>query len=345
MKTYRYTLDKSSKKTICPGCGKKRFVRYVDSQTGAYLPNHYGRCDREMKCTYHLNPYQDGYSKSLRDIGTISKSDSSYKIRSLAQKVSSDSNSNHPIPFEVLKQTLCGYEQNTFMQYLLCKADFPFDPKDVEKAVALYYLGTVCKDYIASTFPFIDINGLVRAIQVKKFNQHNHTAGTDFLHAMIARHHAKTNTPLPDWLKAYQKNEKKVVCLFGEHLLSQYENSPVALVEAPKTAVYASLYFGFPSENNNLLWLATYNLSSFNIERCRVLKGRHVVLFPDLSEDGRAFNLWKKRAKEIEEKLAGTTFSMSDLIEKHAPEKDKYDGYDLADYLIKLDWRLFRKKQ
>lgn len=347
MNAYRFKLEKSSRKHICPSCGKKRFVRYVDLENGAYIPEHYGRCDREVSCAYHLNPYTDGYSKTLQQNETFSQASSTYQARTIASRAYPGSESKHTIPFEVLSKTLRGYERNTFIQYLLSRADFPFAPKDVEKAVSLYYLGTVCKGYMAGavTFPFIDRKGLVRTIQVKKFDQHNHTTGTDFLHSMIARHHAKTSTALPDWLKAYQKNEKKVSCLFGEHLLSQYENSPVALVEAPKTAVYGSLYFGFPWENNSLLWLAAYNLSSLNLEKCRALKGRRIVLFPDLSEEGRAFDLWSKRAGEIEKKLSGTTFLMSDLLEKHAHREGRAKGYDLADYLIRHDWRSFRSQR
>jgi len=32
---------------------------------GNTYQNQYGRCDREIECTYHLNPYKDGYSKMI----------------------------------------------------------------------------------------------------------------------------------------------------------------------------------------------------------------------------------------------------------------------------------------
>ena len=46
METFKYSLDKSSKKHICPNCNKKTFVLYIDTVTGEYLPTDFGRCDR-----------------------------------------------------------------------------------------------------------------------------------------------------------------------------------------------------------------------------------------------------------------------------------------------------------
>ena len=67
MNQHRYKLEKGSKKHHCPECSKRRFVRYIDTDTGEYLPHLYGRCDRESKCAYHLNPYKDGYGKAIRE--------------------------------------------------------------------------------------------------------------------------------------------------------------------------------------------------------------------------------------------------------------------------------------
>lgn len=343
---HRYIFEKGSKKHHCPECTKKRLVRYFDNQTSEYLPEQYGRCDRESKCGYFLNPYKNGYAKAIWEQEQSNKTDWKPNQPKIKKKPL-----NKPIrafiPVEVFNRTRAGYEQNTFIQNLLTRVAFPFEVQDIEKVVSLYHLGTVQNGYRsgANTFPFIDVQGNVRAIQVKQFDAQNHTTGTDFLHSIIEKHHTRNNKRLPKWLEAYKINETKVSCLFGEHLLSKYPYNSVALVEAPKTAIYGTLYFGFPEQPTNLLWLAVYNLSSLNLNKCQALKGRNVYLFPDLSIDGKAFELWNNKATEIQKRLQGTYFHVSDLLEQLAPEQDKKQGKDIADYLIKQNWRLFRKQE
>jgi hypothetical protein len=343
---YRYILEKGSKKHHCPECEKRTFVRYIDTTTGEYLPDLYGRCDRETKCFNHVNPYKNGYAKMIWDKekgqNTTDWKPQKMKTRPKAKvKIQS-----YFIPKEVLQQTLTieGYEQNVFIKNLSSNVPFPFEDKDLEQVISMYYLGTICKGYRkgAVSFPFIDKDRNIRAIQVKQFDKNNHTTGTDFLHAMLDKQYKKKKEPLPQWLNNYQQNEIKVSCLFGEHLLNKYPSNPVALVEAPKSAIYGTLYFGFPEQPENLLWLAVYNLSSLNLNKCKSLKGRNVYLFPDLSENGKAFELWSSKATELENEMLGTRFVVSDLLEQHATDAQRIKGFDLADYLIKQNWRKFR---
>lgn len=162
---------------------------------------------------------------------------------------------------------------------------------------------------------------------------------------MIEKNYTKQKNPLPEWLDSYMKQDLKVSCLFGEHLLKKYPFNPIALVEAPKTAIYGTLYFGLPESHEDLIWLAVYNKSSFSIDKLKVLQGRKVVLFPDLSKDGSTFKEWQNKALEYESRLQGTRFVFSDLLEQLAPPQDKEQGKDIADYLIQLDWRKFRKQK
>jgi hypothetical protein len=344
---HRYTLEKGSRKHRCPDCGKKTFVRYMDSQTGNYLPEQYGRCDREIKCNYYLNPYKEGYSKALwrQERGESAGNWISPEMYRKVPPKPVQQNEPAYIPKDVLQQILNGYERNVFLQNLLSRVPFPIDKTDVEEVAALYYLGTVRNGYRAGaiTFPFIDKAGNVRTVQVKQFDETNHTTGTDFLHSIIEKHCQRKAEPLPDWVQAYSRNELKVSCLFGEHLLPRYTLNPVALVEAPKNAIYGALYFGFPERPENLLWLAVYNLSSLNFEKCRALQGRDVYLFPDLSKDGAAFQVWSRKAKELSERMPGTRFELSDLLETLAPAELREKGADIADVLTGLDWKQVRE--
>jgi hypothetical protein len=196
----------------------------------------------------------------------------------------------------------------------------------------------------AVTFPFIDEMHNIRTIQVKQFDESNHTTATTFLHSIIEKNLGEVNSPIPEWLKQYNENELKVSCLFGAHLLPKYPNNPVALVEAPKSAIIGTLYYGFPDKPERLLWLAVYNLSSLSFEKCRALKGRTVILFPDLSKEGTAFQLWSEKAKTMEKQLPGTRFIVNNLLEQKASIKAKSKGYDLADYLIQFNHCTFVNK-
>ncbi len=352
MNEYRYILEKGSRKHFCPSCKKKRFVRYIDTYTGEYLPEEYGRCDKGDG-HYFLNPYSDGYSKVIwkqeQKVTGVTKVTLPKQQLLINQTIQQPISEAVFFDFETFKSTLESdrYEKNTFIQNLFSRVQFPFEVDDVTKVIQLYRLGTVSHGYRAGaiTFPFIDLKGNVRAIQVKQFDEQNHTISTDFLHSVLEKYYIRNSKPLPGWLERYLKQDKRITCLFGEHLLSKYPQNPVALVEAPKTAIYSTLYFGLPESSEDLIWLAVYNKSSFSFDKLKALQGRYVYVFPDLSKDGNTFKEWEIKAAEYESQLPGTSFIFSDLLEQLASEQDKNKGFDLADFLIKQDWRLFRKRE
>lgn len=326
---FQYQLERGSKKFLCPACGKKSFVRYVDSSTGRYLPEKYGRCDREDHCGYRLSPYKDHYRQDNANSWTNAPVRKEPENRPLIF-----------IPDEVFKRTLKGYDKNIFLNNLMTGIPFPFDAPDVEKIISLYYLGTIGT---AISFPYIDPDGNIRAIQVKEFDHNNHTTKTTWIHSIIEKHYRKNGNSLPQWLTDYQKQDSKISVPFGAHLLNKYPSNPLALVEAPKTCVYATLYSGLPEYGTyKPIFLAIGSLSYLNYDRCKILKNRDVILFPDLSEVGSSYDLWRFKAEELQKKITGSRFTVSSLIENLADESDRKKGNDLADFLIRLDWRKFR---
>jgi hypothetical protein len=69
-------------------------------------------------------------------------------------------------------------------------------------------------------------------------------------------------------------------------------------------------------------------LSNLTKERCKALKGRNVLLFPDFG----CFDKWTNKAKELSEIMS---INVSNLLEKSS---DKYGlklGDDLADLILK----------
>ena len=399
-KQYKYTLQKGSAKSICPSCGKKTLVRYVDSVTGECLPEHYGRCDREINCGYINTPKPEPQASKAYFVPFdkfVNYSDKSYLLEQAGKrfyipkkmvvevaakgcyilewylnntdkkpiynngiektfevafitqpptpgKAKPEPQQQTPIPFEVLAATLGHYDKNVFVQNLLSRVEYPFEAADIEAVVEQYYLGTVASFGGAVALPYIDKQNTIRAIQVKQFDEANHTTKTSFLHGILKHQYQQRGEALPDWLPAYEANELKVSCMFGEHLLSKYPLNPVALVEAPKSAIYGTLYFGLPNVPDRFLWLAVYNLSSLNVDKCKALEGRQVVLFPDLSKDGKAFELWNSKLKELNT-IKGARFTISGLLESKASEAERLSGCDIADYLITKDWRLFRDSE
>ena len=115
---------------------------------------------------------------------------------------------------------------------------------------------------------------------------------------------------------------------FGEHLLKKYPTLPIAIAEAEKTAVIASICKDvFP----DMVWLAAGSKQWIKADRLKRLgRDRTIILYPDA--DG--FEKWQIIASEA--RKGGSTVNVSDLIEKRATDAEKGEQVDLADYLIGL---------
>lgn len=326
-------------KFSCSSCGKRSFVRYVDIRTGEYLPLEYGKCDHEGSCGNLVSPYKDGFAKKIWQQEWENKTDA-WQPTPVCVPLKRELKF---MPSEILKATLKNYQMNVFLQNLRNNVKYPFPAEDVEKVVKMYQLGTISKGYLkgGTTFPFIDKDGNVRVIQAKTFDAANHTEKTGNIHSLLDKHYGDRR---PVWLEDYLKNPGFFTCLFGEHLLKEFPSNTVALVEAPKTAILGSLYFGFPEDSAKFLWMAVYNLSSLNYDRCKVLAGRNVVLFPDLSKNGNAYAKWKEKSEYFNSVILNSKFIVSDLLEKSASSVEREKGGDLADYFVMNDWKEFREK-
>ena len=287
----------------CPVCQKrdKTFALYIDSETGEHIHSAAGRCNRESKCEYHYTPKQYFTDNDIPFDASQSKA---YKPRH-------DTSRQMPvsfIPVEIFKSSLKEHESNYFVKFLIDS----FGVDATSKVVSRYFIATSKHWRGATVFWQIDTQGKIRTGKIMLYN-----AATG----------KRVKEPFNhiSWVhKVLEMPEFELKqCLFGEHLLID-KSKPVAIVESEKTAIIASIYLP------QFIWVAVGSISNLNAEKCQILKGRSVVLFPDLN----GFAKWSTRAKELSH-LA--TFIVSNLLEKNASESERKQGLDIADYLLKFD--------
>jgi hypothetical protein len=105
-------------------------------------------------------------------------------------------------------------------------------------------------------------------------------------------------------------------------LINQFKTKTIAIVESEKSAIICTYFLP------EFVWLSAGNINGLSIEKFEVLKGRKVILFPDL---GKANDIWQQKAKEFKHI---TDISISDYLQRIATPEQKANGLDLADYLI-----------
>jgi len=296
----------------CPSCEDRgsTFVRYIDTQTGEHLGTNVGRCNRETKCGYHYTPSE--YFRENRPGLGLNKTNTYTLVRQPLKKYSPSS----IVPFEVFKQSLDKYESNHLIKFL----NTSLGSTITEDLTRSYFLGTSRHWEGSTVFWQIDLEGKLRTGKIMQYNP-NTGRRVKVPDNRIGWVHKALKMP------GFNLNQ----CFFGEHLLRD-KTRFVALVESEKTALIASVYFpGF-------IWLATGGLSNLIEEKCRVLKGRTVILFPDL----KGLDKWRDRTKALSH-IA--TFIVSDLLEIRATHEERSQGLDLADYLLKFDLETFKGTQ
>lgn len=293
----------------CPSCKKQKvFSRYIDTeQSNAYLDNNTGKC---LHCSYHQTPTQfferTGQEKAVKTRSNKSETKTG-KINPIQVSLSL-------IDTKILKQSRTNYHQNNFVQWL----NILFSNDIVNNLVSRYHLGTSKHWPGATVFWQIDTQGKIRSGKIMLYNPTTGKRVKEPFNHITWVHKA---LKLPE----YQLRQ----CFFGEHLLKLEPTKPVAIVESEKTAIIASVYFP------QFIWLAAGSKEGLTQEKCKVLSGRNVILFPDLN----SFEQWTNKTKEISLPIQ---FTVSDLLERKATIEEKKQGLDLADYLIRFDWKLFK---
>lgn len=241
MTQYKYHLDKSSKKYNCPKCNKKRFVKYVETETNHYAESQYGRCDRETSCGYALYPINNSIINYNYVVPPPAKP--SY------------------IEKEILQKTLTKYEINPLVTYLYSH----YSEEEVKSAIDKYHLGTAKMFNGAAIFWQMDHTENIRSGKIMAYNT-----------STGKRLKANDGKPLINWVHSALNtpNYNLKQCLFGLHLLND-KVKQVAIVEGEKTALIMSIEFP------QYTWMSTGSLKGFKYDYLEPIKDIEIIGFPD----------------------------------------------------------------
>lgn len=364
MEAFKYSLDKSSKKQICPNCNKKTFVLYINTESGEYLPTDFGRCDREQNCNYHKAPPKGKKGYLIDFLALSSISDKAYKLVDL----------NGIISIIPKSQILEQLENKCF--------------------VSEWYLKTSTIKYLNSEYKYFNTDAVTFVNEVKtnislSYHALETKASFHCLELLNTMYFANpTNDYLTEFLKTkFTKDEvfKAMQNYFITGTNHFWNNATVfwqinhkEQIQGAKIMLYNKIngkrtkepynhinwlhkainepnfnlcqcLFGLHRINEDyqktiaivesektaivmsiflpdFIWLATGSKGNFKFETLEPIKKRNVIAFPDKGE----YNNWLNKATELN--ALGFKISVSEILEQTNFE----NGFDLADYYLTL---------
>lgn len=360
METFRYSLDKSSKKFVCPNCNKKTFVLYIDTETGNYLTPDFGKCDREQNCTYHKPPPKGKKAFLIQFLSLKSISDKACKITDIdgnitvipKSQILEQTKKDCWITEWFLKTSTINYLSNESKYFNTDELFFVNEVKTIPPTPPLkpsfhnsellnkMYSGSPQIDNLTEFLKCRFTNDEVFEAMQKYFitgTNHFWSNATVFWQinqkeqikgAKIMLYDRNTGKRIKEpynhinWLHKAIKDADFVLCqcLFGLHRINEDYQKTIAIVESEKTAIIMSIFLP------EFIWLATGSKGNFKFELLEPLKKRCLVAFPDKGE----YNNWLNKATDLT--ALGFKISVSELVE----QTDFENGFDLADYYFQL---------
>ena len=301
---YKYKLEKysSNSKKTCPSCGRaKCFTRYIDTESGQYDNDNVGLCDHKNSCGYHLPPKKFKVFNDPKDLKDFR-------------------------PIQKKEKTLCEIDPYYLKLALKCEimSDFEtflrsrFTQEEVDKAVERYFLSSNKDGHVV----YWQIDNLSR-IRTGKIMAYNPITGKRLKEDNLK---IKPLTWVHAELKCkmlLDKDWQLSQCLFGLHLLNQFPDKRVNIVEGEKTAVIMSIFL--PEE----LWMSTGGYDGLNKEKLMPLKGSQIRLFPDLG----CYDGWLLKAEEIM-RQSGLKIDIFKGLEEFDKNLGLKEGDDLADLYL-----------
>jgi hypothetical protein len=331
----------------------------VDNETGSYLNDVFGRCDREQNCNYHNAPPKGKKAYLIKTLSIKSISDKACRLTDELGVISIVPKS------QILEQTKndCWINEwflkNSTIQYLTNEvkyfysnvSSFVNEVKEVvqpqQEVFSFHSLELLDQMYNSKQSDHLTEFLKMRFSKDEVFTamQNYLITGTNIcwfystvfwqiddkeqIHAgKIMQYDRFTGKRVKEpynhinWLHSATKEPDFNLnqCLFGLHRINEDYQKTIAIVESEKTAVVMSILLP------HYIWLATGSKGNFKFEMLKPIKKRNIVSFPDKGE----YNNWLDKATELN--AIGFKISVSDLIE----QTDFENGCDLADYYLNL---------
>lgn len=357
--SFRYTLDKSAKKFPCPACGKKRFVKYVDTESGEYLEGVYGRCDRSDNCAYFQTPPSGdmGYfmpCKSISDHSprayriTNERFEIMYIPKSQVLEIQAaglwvkawylDTNgiSTATAQSKVFNDLESGVVNPVVMVSGEAKEVKPsYHAPQLMEGIVNGVIDCNLSKFLKTKFDAGRISEAMKRYSTGGTNAFwdNSTAFFQvdtrgkvrackvMKYSPATGKRVKEPYPHINWLHNLDKARPFELrqCLYGLGLLNEGGNKPVAICESDKTALVMSII------GESCIWLACGSKTGIKAELFAPLKGRTVILYPDKG----SYSEWQQKAGILN--ADGFQVVVSEFVEN---QKELPHGADIADLYI-----------
>lgn len=282
---YNYFLRQGGGKEICPNCGHKSFVPYINAEGGLINPK-VGKCDRANNCRYHFPPRQ-----------YFAENAGEAEERKAGPKTNKPRPATTPsapsfIDSEDFLGSLNDRGNNSLAIWLHAFFGSYIPSDEIDQVLSLYALGSNKAFGGSPVFWLIDSNGRIRDGKIMGYDKSNGK---------------RLKTPRPLFTNIHSLLSDKysgrfVPCYYGAHVPSlsdELHSLPIWLFESEKAALIVALmmqwgkcWLGVPMASAGC---ETFNPSEDHkrekFDRLQSLRNKKVVLFPDQGK----FAEWKEK--------------------------------------------------
>jgi hypothetical protein len=298
---YRYRLGRRA--TYCPQCGHREFKPYVDTQNNDQpLDPSCGRCNREIKCAYHLTPSEffrqnPGKRPGLNNLAAALNA-------CLARLKPIRTASTLPTSWVTSSQR-ANASRDLLFQWLIQQ----FGLNIATTLCALYSVAYTPMFGGATIYWLVDHQLRVRSGKIMSYDANGHRRRTLNAPAVTFVHTLRPSTlrfalslPLAAASNGVPANAAPMAeipedynyiqCFFGSKLLNASPDATILLVESEKTALYlAGLLLQSNSLKTRYLPIATGGCAGLNLSLDRLddpdyrfapLYNRRIILLPDV---------------------------------------------------------------